>query len=88
MRAIRQWGSLIVSALALLAAGSALFVERAAGAQDAPIKERLARVETQQTAYTRDLASLNTRLERIEDKLDRVLLRGDSGGWQDGRGGR
>lgn len=86
MRALRDWGSLILSALALLAAGSALFVERAADAMDAPIKERLARVETEQAAYVRELAALNVRLDRMEEKLDRVLERGD--GWRDNRGGR
>ncbi len=63
MRALREWGSAILAAVALLASGASLFVERTADVKDAAIKERLARIEAHQEDMKRQL-------ERIENKLD------------------
>lgn len=81
----QRWISILLSFVALAASGLTLFVERTAGAQDAPMKVQLAAVEARQESYAREIAALNLRLVRIEDKLDRALER--RGGWRDNGGG-
>jgi hypothetical protein len=73
MRAIREWGTAIAAILGLVAGGLALFVQRTAGAQDAPIIERVVKLEAKQEENDRRWDELNRRLERIEAKLDRAL---------------
>lgn len=81
MSTIREWGSVILAAVAIIASGAALFVDRTTAVAASPLVERIARVEQAQSASDK-------RLERIEDKVDRVLERIPRPGWQDSRGGR
>ncbi len=62
VKAIRDWSSLLLSLIALTAGGAALYADRAAAVQDAPIKERLAAVEAK-------LGMVETQLNRIANHL-------------------
>ncbi len=72
--------SLLVSIAAAVAAGGALYADRAAAlqatTQDAPLRERIAKLEA-------TIAAIDARTVRIENKLDHP-----HGGWQDNGRGR
>lgn len=71
MRVIREWGSFILAAAAMLGSGAALFVDRSSQAQHAPLVERLVKVETRADG-------IDKRLDEIREDTKEILkeLRG------------
>jgi hypothetical protein len=63
----------LLIALSLLAGGGSLYVQMASAAADAPIKERVSLLEEQHRADQEIRKDLKERLNRLDDKLDKVL---------------